>query len=353
MLGCGASSSTPPSTPPSTSPGTPPATPPNTYLYVGIGETFPSNPFAPPAGLVAQFRVEDNGTLTALNTASTGGAVPYFAAEVTPSNQYLFFPNGAISEFEIGSDGTLTTTSAPTAAGTSIAFVPGGSLALIATPSDATLNSYILSSSGALTPVSSVATGGYSQYVAVDPSGKFAYVSDTDDGKILEYTISSSGDLAAIGSIATEGYDPLTVVVSPAGFLYCANVNGPGSVAQFSVNASTGALSLVNSYSPGGGPLWISFNPAGTYAYVGSGAEISQFTVDGTTGTLISNGTTPAPTGGILWGAVDPSGRFLFAAGVDGIVSQYLISSEGTLIPNGSVSLGPNMVAETLAFAQR
>jgi len=330
------------------------STPQNNYLYVG-------QVFVPPVsrvriGSVAQFRVETDGTLTALNpSTAVQSVIPFFAAAVAPSRQHLFILNGPISEFEIGSDGTLTPNAAPGATGSSVAFTPNGEVAVIANPTSATLSSYTLSSSGVLTPINSVATGSFPQYVVVDGWGKFAYVTSWKDHTVSEYTISASGILAPNGSIPTGGDNPRALVVSPKGFLYCANVKSR-SVTEFSIDASTGALTLVNNYpiwvEPQPGPLWISFDPTGTYAYVGNLAEIAQFMVDGPTGALTRNGTMSIPNGA-LGGGVDSSGRFVFTAGVDGTVSQFIISNKGKLIPNGWLSLGENMVGETLAFAQR
>jgi 6-phosphogluconolactonase (cycloisomerase 2 family) len=327
--------------------------PQNNYLYVG-------EVFVPPVssvriGSVAQFRVGTDGTLTALTSNTIHSVIPFFAAAVAPSRQHLFILNGAISEFGIGSDGILTPNTAPAANGSSLAFTPNGEVALIANPTDATLGSYTLSSSGALTPVNSVATGGFPQYTVVDGWGKFAYVTSWNDHTVSEYTISESGILTPNGSILTGGHNPRALVVSPKGFLYCANVSSR-SVTEFSIDASTGGLTRVNYYpiwvKPKPGPLWISFDPTGTYAYVGNLDEIAQFTVDGTTGALARNGTIIIPNGA-LGGGVDSSGRFVFTAGVDGTISQFIISSNGRLVPNGWVSLGENMVGETLAFAQR
>ena len=328
--------------------------PQNTYLYV-------AQVFVPPVsavriGSVAQFRVETDGTLTALNPSTTiQSVIPFFAAAVAPSRQHLFILNGAISEFGIDSDGSLTPNDAPAVTGSSVAFTPNGEVAIIANPTDATLSSYTLSSSGVLTPVNSVPTGGFPQYVVVDGWGKFAYVTSWKDHTVSEYTISASGILAPNGSIPAGGHNPRALVVSPKGFLYCANVKSR-SVTEFSIDVSTGALTLVNNYpiwvEPHPGPLWISFDPTGTYAYVGNLAEIAQFIVDGPTGGLTRNGTMSLPNGA-LGGGVDSSGRFVFTAGVDGAVSQFIIGKEGRLIPNGWVSLGENMVGETLAFAQR
>src|SRR6202023_2552724 len=173
--------------------------PQNTYLYV-------AQVFVPPVsavriGSVAQFRVEPDGTLTALNPSSTiHSVIPFFAAAVAPSRQHLFILNGGISEFGIGSDGTLTPNVAPAANGSSVAFTPNGEVAVIANPTDTTLSSYALSSSGVLTPVNTVATGGFPQYVVVDGGGKFAYVTSGNDHTVSEYTLSVCCYVATNGS---------------------------------------------------------------------------------------------------------------------------------------------------------
>jgi 6-phosphogluconolactonase (cycloisomerase 2 family) len=348
-FGCGAG----------TTPPTAVATPSNTYLYVGGNNTPDSNPEGNVTGSMFQFRVESGGTLTAINATDTGhDLLPYFAAAVSPGSQYLFVPNGGISEFGINDDGMLGPVTVPAATGDAMVFTPNGQFALISDDWYNTLVSYSLSDSGELTLIDQAATGSNPLSVAVDGTGRFAYVANGNDGTISEYTISAAGEIAVIGTITSGGYNPLPLLASPGGFLYCGNTNS-GSASQFSINASTGALTLVktyeiwpvSSYGQGLGARWISFNPAGTYAFASNGEEIAQFSVDKTTGILTTNGTaTPSFSN---WGGVDPSGRFLFTANGDGSVSQFIISSAGTLIPNGSASVGENMVTETLTFAQR
>lgn len=343
---------------------TTPLSTPSTYLYVG-GATLSPDPNNPPMGSVSQFRVESDGMLTALATSSTGSLLPN-VAKVDPGNQYLFTgdmylsnTSGTISEFVIGSDGTLTATAPPTTAGNVVAFAPNGQFAFVAQGIGGGLSSYSLDASGVLTPINAVATSINPGYLAVDGTGRFAYLAELADGTlgegtISEYTVSSGGALATNGSISTGGYEPLAIAFSSGGFLYCGN-RYSGSVIAFSVDTSTGALTLVNNFSIWAPPtnlVWIAFDPTGTYAYVSNQLEIAQFTVDETTAALSSNGVTLTPNGA-LWGGVDPSGKFLFTANADGTVSQFIISSTGTLITNGSVSLGPNMVASTLTFAQR
>jgi 6-phosphogluconolactonase len=346
-LGCGAGSARP-------------ASPQNTYLYVGGS----NNPFLDPPGTIVtgsifQFRVESDGTLTALNTSTTGPNLRAFATAISPGNQYLFASNGPISEFEIGSDGILGVSVTPAATGIAVAFTPNGQFALITNWGNNTLQSYSLSASGVLTPVNAVATGSYPQSVAVDGTGKFAYVANNNDGTISEYTISAGGVVTAYGSIPSGGYNPSVLVISHEGFLYCGNSNS-GSASAFSIDASSGALTLVDTYTiwavsaygTGLGARWISVDPAGTNAYISNGEEIAQFVVDPTTGALTSNGTMPIANAA-NWGGVDPSGRFVFTANGDGTVSQFTIGSTGTLIPNGSVSLGADIIATVLTFAQR
>jgi hypothetical protein len=128
--------------------------------------------------------------------------------------------------------------------------------------------------------------------------------------------------LAPIGSIPSGGSNPHSLVISPGGFLYCANVNLQlvSDVSEFSINSSTGALTLINTYTVGlgepldTGALWISFDPTGKHAYIGTLAEIAQFTVGGAVETLSSNGTVADPHSH-LSGGVDPSGRFVFSVG--------------------------------------
>jgi 6-phosphogluconolactonase (cycloisomerase 2 family) len=325
------------------------------YLYVGVAY---SDIDGPQPGWVAQFQVQNDGRLMPLNPFHTRNIGPSSASAVSPSNQHLLIFGGPISEFSVGKNGRLASDTAPTAQGNAGAFTPNGQFVLVANSASGTLSSYSLDSlSGSFTPISTVPTGGWAQYVVVDKSSKFAYVSNANSGAISEYTISSSGLLAANGSVASGGDDPRGLVISPSGFLYCANANS-SSVTQYSIDASTGTLVQLNTYMvsnpPQGGPLWISLNPAGTYLYVGNVDEIAQFTVE-LDGTLTGNGATPTPALA-LWGAVDPSGKFLYAAEIgegEGNVSVYGISDSGALIPEGSFLLGKNLVPETLVLAER
>jgi DNA-binding beta-propeller fold protein YncE len=168
LFGCGVTSTLAPNTTTGT-----------TYLYIGGAVRSDANPLL--VGSVVQFRVNGDGTLSALTpaTVSTGTTVILsWGMTVTPSNQHLLILNDSIGEFGIGQGGTLTATSAPATTGNSIAFTPDGKFAVIVNSANSTLTSYSAGSSDALTQINTVATGGYPQIAAVDKSGKFAYVSN-------------------------------------------------------------------------------------------------------------------------------------------------------------------------------
>jgi 6-phosphogluconolactonase len=332
-----------------------PSKPLNTYLYVG------ESPLViVPTGSVAQFRMNENGTLTPLSVSSTGAVLP-LSTGVNPTNQYFFSLDEAfgISELGIAGDGSLAPHSAPPFTGNGIAFTPNGQFAIIA--NGAEVSSYSVSASGDLSLIKTISTAGTGGAVFVEPSGRFVYITGSVGDNFLEYAISADGAITSIGSVPSGGNNANVLVASPNGFFYCANAESllpgsSGSVSQFALDESTGALALVNNFPdwvpPNPGPSWIAFDHTGAHAYVGNLFGITQFAVNPTTGVLTSLGTLPTPDQN-LFGQTDPSGRFLFTVDVGGNVAQYTISRGGLLIPNGSVSLGTNLEGMSLAFAQR
>ena len=332
------------------------APPKQTYLYVGQ--------VIPPAGTpiswqgaVAQFKVQDDGTLLAVDLPIPNSFTPFYFA-VAPSNQLVLASDGReIQEFQIQSDGILTGETPLVPIGGSLAFAPNGQFAVVLDTPNQTLTSYSVARDGVLTLVDTVSAG--DSYLVsptqtiVDPSGKFAYINDSNGNTILGYSLSPTGSLAPIGSFPIGAVQPLQLTYSPKGLLYIAN-GSPGTLASYSINHANGTITPVGTpviYHPSG-LFWMSFDPRGRYAYTGGDLEIDQFTVDASTGTLTPNGVLPLSQE-VRAGSVDPSGRFLFATLNDGTVSQFKIDSNGTLIPNGSVSLETGSLGQTLSFAQR
>src|SRR3989454_8240045 len=134
-------------------------------------------------------------------------------------------------------------------------------------------------------------------HLAVEPSGSFVYVPDSQNALINIFSIDSAGNMTlktpfAIPTGPVPGTDaPLFIEAHPNGqFLFTAN---RGSVAAYVIDASTGALS----YAPGSpfntsslqvAPFILALDATGTFLYVSDTGNngIPGFTVDGTTGAL-------------------------------------------------------------------
>ena len=204
------------------------------------------------------------------------------------------------------------------------------------------------------------------QSIAVDPAGKFAYVASSGcdaQGYVSMYTINpATGALASIGpSVPTDEEGTDSVAVHPSGkFAYVASSGNVfdidnGTVAMYTINATTGALTSIEGGISGENPNICCFNsvtvdPSGKFAYVPNGGGgstiISMYTINGTTGALTSLG--PIAAGGFPTSvAVDPSGKFVYVAnqngtpGSAGNVAMFTINATtGALTSIGTIAAG-------------
>jgi 6-phosphogluconolactonase (cycloisomerase 2 family) len=339
-----------------------------TYAYVLYQDySLPNSP-----SFVAQFRAGSDGALTPLNppTVPAGSSDHYNQSGIMtldPSNQYLFVGNwyqdapGTISQFVIGSDGTLTPNAIPTIPSNTpaaLTFSPNGHFALVADESEATASSYSLGPSGVLNLINTVPSSG-ANWAVYDPTGQFAYFSGGNS--ITLYTVSPNGALNLGVTYNTPLQNGLTL--SPQGFLYASGeVDYNAALGEFSINPSNGGLSIANTFSE----AWYQpvFDPNGSYAYIDNATTISILKVDPSTGGLSSGG--PDVASGNCCSssqiAVDPSGSFLLQTGwtvpssgpADPHIFSFTVGSGGTLTSTGSISLGSTTVSPlAIAFAQR
>jgi 6-phosphogluconolactonase len=254
------------------------------------------------------------------------------------------------------------------------AFTPDGKFAIVPdfiSPncSDCwagTLETYSLSSSGTLALASQTtlepASGSPGNAVAFDPSGKFVYMLCSFENfyySIYEYSISPNGTLAPLSpNFVIAPSSAYNFTAAPNGFLY--TVNGPGTITAFWIDESTGQVANAGSFPSGtdgeGNPHSIAFSPTGTYAYAANSSDnsVTQFTVNASTGALTMNGP-DVPTGqSPCQVAMDPSGKFVFVTNsFDGTISQFTVGTGGRLTPNGTFSLGVNSYPTVMTFAQR
>ena len=220
----------------------------------------------------------------------------------------------------------------------------------------------LTSTAGGITGTGVNGTPEFFNSVAVDPSGKFAYVAEggafpegTYGGlsSVAMFTINSTtGALTSNGMIAT-GSGPDSVAVDPAGkFAYVTN-SLSNDVSMYTIDATTGALASIGTIAAGTGPDSVAVDPAGKFAYVTNyrSNNVSMYTIDATTGALTSIGSIAAGTNPFSV-AVDPASKFAYVANwtydTDGSISMYTIdATTGGLTPSGTIAtqLSPTSIA--------
>jgi 6-phosphogluconolactonase len=210
-------------------------------------------------------------------------------------------------------------------------------------------------------PVSTDGYGLYAGSVTVDPSGKFAYVTnegnpwvdgDADNGNVAMYTIdATTGALAS--TVTINGNcpglcNPSSMVVDPSGkfaYVVTGGAGTPFSVAIYTIDATTGALTSIGTIAAGQVPNSVAVDPAGHFVYVatangpGAASSVSMYAINATTRVLASIGTIAAGTDSVSV-AVDPSGKFAYVANLSSNdVSMYTIdATTGALVSIESVS---------------
>jgi 6-phosphogluconolactonase (cycloisomerase 2 family) len=323
---------------------------------------------------VSQYSINQDGSLSALATATVAAGTTPYAITVDPTGKYAYVANSfngaggnSVSQFNIGADGVLTPMSTPTvAAGTSPQFVaidPSGKYAYVANYGSANISQYTIGATGALAPMASVTASTYANptSVVVDASGKYAYVTNRGSNLVSQYNVGAGGSLGFMApQTAATGTFPDSIASDPYGkYVYATNWS-TGNISQFTIGAS-GLLSAMTpaAVSTGSQPYFITIDPSGKYAYVanGAGGTVSQYTVGP------SGGLTPmiAPTVATgLWPmaiSVDLSGKYAYvvnsyvANSTSGTISQYTIDAVTGALTNfgGTVATGdgPNSIVTT------
>src|SRR4029077_16358835 len=275
---------------------------------------------------------------------------------------------------------------------TSVAVDPSGKFAYVATRClsnvsclNGTVSAYTIDGTmGALALIagSTLTAGTIPDSVVVDPSGKFVYLTNNcvgvipscdGNGTVSAYTIDkTTGALTQVpGSPFAAGANTFSVAVDPSSKLasvanVCPNRSpgcvGSGTVSAYTIDSTTGALTLVlgSPFAAGNQTSSVAVDPSGKYSYAANDfGTISAYTIDSTTGALTpipgspfaASGITPVSVG------VDPSGKFAYVANYCGVglcsqgtVSAYTINATTgalTAAPGSPLAAGtaPNTVA--------
>ncbi|MGZ4812004.1 MAG: lactonase family protein [Terriglobales bacterium] len=236
-------------------------------------------------GAISEFALKSNGTLspartaTALSTTNLSATPPKtglnpLAMVADSKTKFVFVANqgsNSISVYGIdGSTGLLTeVTGSPfaTGAGPSGLAVVSNTV-FVANQGAATISVYSFDQNGVLTAAGSpVAAGVAPTALDVDSSGKFLYAADQGGNTVLAFTISGTSLAPVSGSPFAAGTTPVHVrVIGSAVFV--ANA-GSNNVSAYSISGS-GALAAVSGspFAAGTTPVFIVSGNGGKTAYV-------------------------------------------------------------------------------------
>jgi len=299
---------------------------------------------------VSQFKTNADGTLSPLAPATVSVALAPFAVLANPKagSHTLYVgatdnTNGAIYQFNINPDGTLSPLSpaspASTAQPTALSIDPTGHFLYGIDHNDG-IRQFIINADGTLTQNGPDINDGHQRFCAsITPNGKFLYTGAGQGAGLVEYKINLDGTLTFIGSVPSND-TAMGMALDPTGrFLYTAvPVVGVGHISQFVINAD-------GSLSANGGPVLFSKFPFGLrvhpngqflYAVATNTPDnvVAQFriNVDGTI-TPLSPSTVPAGnfTSSV---SISPDGMYLYVTDQnDNAISQFRINADGTLTP--------------------
>ena len=227
---------------------------------------------------------------------------------------------------------------------------------------------YAIGADGSLTPLSipTVATGATPTAIVADPSGRYVYVGNQGDATISQYAIGAGGGLSALAPAAVSLPGPslgaasrLVLSVDPSGRFLYAVTNPPllppqssSSIAQFSIG-SDGTLTPLMPASitlAGSASGSLAIDQAGEHAYLAvnsseAGGEVLEFSI-GSGGALapLLPASVAAPS--TPFSVVLPAGsQSVYALSVcvdnlcDGQVSLYALGAGGALSSTGALTL--------------
>lgn len=301
--------------------------------------------------MVSAYRIDNvSGIVTSIVTTPYVAGNSPSSVVVHPSNQFLYVANAAdstISLFNINSStGALTEVLPRTGTDLSPGYMTmdsAGSFLFVANQTANDVSMFQIGTAGALTLVSSVTVGASPAGLVMSSAG-FLYVPLPSFNTIAVLSVGSSS-LQFVGSYLVNTGVGGIAVDPGAKFLYATNPSA-NTVSGFAIQPG-GALTAVLGLTVATGvrPAAVAVNLAGTALYVAnSGAsDVSQFTIDATTGVLTAFTTTPTVTAGTnpAFFVLDPSGKFLFLGNTGSkSITEYSLNTLGSLNNINTISVG-------------
>jgi trimeric autotransporter adhesin len=337
---------------------------------------------------VSQYTIGTGGVLTPNAAAATvtAGNQPY-AIAAHPTGPYLYVANynangaGSVSQYTIGTDGSLTPNTAGATVSTQngpngITVDPSGTHVYVANFGAGSVSAYTIAPAGGANPGSLTSVGNFpsgtdAASVAIDPAGTHAYVPNYGADSISVFAIGTNGALTLASTTPLPaGSAPSFALVDSSGqYLYVADQAdragpGAGSIAQFTIGAggaltpmSTPTIALGNPSTPRS----LTLDPTHTSVYVAdsSANSVLQFAI-GAGGLLSLTSTTSVGAGTAPnFIAVDATGQFAYvgdrgptAAAPGSTVSQYSLGAASALVPDSPPTVGAGSAPAGIATAK-
>jgi 6-phosphogluconolactonase (cycloisomerase 2 family) len=309
----------------------------------------------------------NSSNFLALDDTKTTGSTPE-SVVVSPNGLFAYVGNrvqGSISSFSIdnatnklvpiplGSPGTqnpsalamdvdgriLLATNYNTSTG-------GGALSLFSI--DAT--------SGAPTPVATVATGRSPAAVAIDPQSRFVYTANEGTSDISMFSLDRSvPSLTSNGALSNAVSSATAIVVDPTGkFVYA--LSNFGNITRLSINQTTGNLTRLGFTAVNGGTSCTSMATLadGDILYVtcasSTGSTLNAYSI-GSDGSLTAGPVTILPTTSVAKVAIGGSGLVMHVAmkAINQVAVYSINQSTGELTLRSSIASpgGPSAIAVT------
>jgi 6-phosphogluconolactonase (cycloisomerase 2 family) len=289
---------------------------------------------------------QSTGALTSVGTVAAG-VNPYGVA-CDPTGKFVYVTNygsNTVQAYTINQVTGALTSVGTTATGTnpwSVACDPTGKFVYVTNFNSSTVQAYTINAiTGALTSVGTTATGTYPIGVAVDPIGRFAFVPNYNSNTVQAYTITTGFVPRGTTTLPASMTRPYVTKSDNTGkFLYVGGSNNAtaGILQAYSINQTTGVLTAVGSaISPASTEQCVdlvvdTYNRFLYACFIGSTlpSPIFAYSINQSTGalTLVGN---YGSTGNVYYSAVDSNSE-VFYYNVQNFVEAYAINqSTGAL----------------------
>jgi len=180
----------------------------------------------------------------------------------------------------------------------------------------------IASGTGLLTQVSLIRTqGGMSQMLQTGgasltftPDSLFVVNGTVGSGEISQFTIDpSTGNLSVLAPQVTAGGEPQTIVTDPYGqYAYVPQMASPGTIYGYNISNTSGLSYFTgNPFTSGNNPSWLTTDLSGSYLYATMEADSTIWKYDLSTGVPGTGASAVGTQTGPDFIVTDPSGQYL------------------------------------------